>query len=324
MQMEKNVEKQLILRTFEPDMSQLKAMAKQLMSMPNITLNLYGQAGEVLIVITAKAIASAAATELTETIADRFEQVLGESVYGRGKGGLAYFAAGELIENEASIVASDSATGALLAEEFSHTKRGNTVFDFGDVSYNDSRVMGKIKTTAARNYEKGNLYQMAAARAAAAAKCSRSEFGVSITGGNGGQPLYLAVFYKGYVYMRSFKAASDAGKHAALAALDIVRRLAAKIPVENARVFKANTDFDWDEPLSRKSSHKSAGPIVVLIILLAALAGTCWYFFTHFSLGSADGDALAVGNSSSVSESVSVPRLRLQVLHRCIRMQMGK
>ena len=67
--------------------------------------------------------------------------MLGDSVYGRGKGSLAYFTAGEMIENETSVVASDSATGALLSEEFSHTKRGNSVFDFGDVSYNDSRVM---------------------------------------------------------------------------------------------------------------------------------------------------------------------------------------
>lgn len=305
MQMEKHVEKQLIVRTFEPDMGRLKDLARQLASMPNISLNLYGQAGEVLIVVTARAIAPAAATELTESVADRFEQVLGEAVYGRGKGGLAYFAAGELIENEASVVASDSATGVLLAEEFSHTKRGSTVFDFGDVSYNDSRVMGKIKNTAARNYEKGNLYQMAAARAAAAAKCARAEFGVSVTGGNDGQPLYLAVAHKGYVYMRSFKAAQDASKHAALAALDIVRRLSLKVPLDSVRVFKANTDFDWDEPLAKRRSNKMLAPVIVLIVLLVALAVACWYFFTHFSLGGADGDALAVDQSSSVSQSIS-------------------
>lgn len=305
MQMEKNVEKQLIVRTFEPDMGQLKALAKQNVSMPNVTLNLYGQAGEVLIVITARAIAPAAATELTETLADRFEQVLGDSVYGRGKGSLAYFTAGEMIENETSVVASDSATGALLSEEFSHTKRGNSVFDFGDVSYNDSRVMGKIKAAASRNYEKGNVYQMAAARAVAAAKCSRAEFGVSVTGGNDGRPLYLAVAHKGYVYMRSFKPAPDAAKRAALASLDIIRRLSLKAPLEEVRMFKANTDFEWDEPLTRRRSNKVLGPVIVLIVLLLALAGTCWYLFTHFSLGGADGDAMAVDNSTSVSQSVS-------------------
>ena len=52
--MEKNVEKQLVVRTFEPDMNALKQTAKQLAHMQDTSLNLYGQAGEVLIVITAR------------------------------------------------------------------------------------------------------------------------------------------------------------------------------------------------------------------------------------------------------------------------------
>ena len=53
--MEKNVEKQLVVRTFEPDMNALKQTAKQLAHMQDTSLNLYGQAGEVLIVVTARA-----------------------------------------------------------------------------------------------------------------------------------------------------------------------------------------------------------------------------------------------------------------------------
>ena len=52
--MEKNVEKQLVVRTFEPDMNALKQTAKQLAHMQDTSLNLYGQAGEVLIVVTAR------------------------------------------------------------------------------------------------------------------------------------------------------------------------------------------------------------------------------------------------------------------------------
>ena len=64
--MDKNVEKPLIVRTFEPDMAVLKQVAKQMNGMQDVALNLFGQAGEVLIVITARAHAPAAATELTE------------------------------------------------------------------------------------------------------------------------------------------------------------------------------------------------------------------------------------------------------------------
>ena len=84
--MEKNVEKQLVVRTFEPDMNALKQTAKQLAHMQDTSLNLYGQAGEVLIVVTARAYAQAAATELTENVAERFELALGPAAYGRGKG----------------------------------------------------------------------------------------------------------------------------------------------------------------------------------------------------------------------------------------------
>lgn len=41
--MEKNVEKQLVVRTFEPDMNALKQTAKQLAHMQDTSLNLYGR-----------------------------------------------------------------------------------------------------------------------------------------------------------------------------------------------------------------------------------------------------------------------------------------
>ena len=66
------MEKQLVVRTFEPDMNALKQTAKQLAHMQDTSLNLYGQAGEVLIVVTARAYAQAAATELTENVAEQF------------------------------------------------------------------------------------------------------------------------------------------------------------------------------------------------------------------------------------------------------------
>ena len=83
--------------------------------MQDTSLNLYGQAGEVLIVVTARAYAQAAATELTENVAEQFELALGPAAYGRGKGSLAYFTAGELIQSESTLAAADPATGALLA-----------------------------------------------------------------------------------------------------------------------------------------------------------------------------------------------------------------
>lgn len=288
--MEKNVEKQLVVRTFEPDMNALKQTAKQLAHMQDTSLNLYGQAGEVLIVVTARAYAQAAATELTENVAEQFELALGPAAYGRGKGSLAYFTAGELIQSESTIAAADPATGALLAEEFSHTKRGPSVFDFGDGSYNDSRVVAKIKNAVYKYAEEGNAPQIAAARAAAAARFAHADFGVASVGmGTGAEVVYLAVAHRGYVYIKRIKNGEGAGKVVALSALDMVRRLAQKQPVDRARMFKANSDFDWNAPLKKRRSSKYAAPIAVLAVLLVALAVACWYFFTHFSLGGGNG-----------------------------------
>ena len=245
--MEKNVEKQLVVRTFEPDMNALKQTAKQLAHMQDTSLNLYGQAGEVLIVVTARAYAQAAATELTENVAEQFELALGPAAYGRGKGSLAYFTAGELIQSESTI-------------------------------------------------------------AAAAARFAHADFGVASVGmGTGAEVVYLAVAHRGYVYIKRIKNGEGAGKVVALSALDMVRRLAQKQPVDRARMFKANSDFDWNAPLKKRRSSKYAAPIAVLAVLLVALAVACWYFFTHFSLGGGNGagGALPVSGSTSISTSAS-------------------
>lgn len=312
--MDKNVEKQLIVRTFEPDMTVLKQVAKQMSGMQDVALNLFGQAGEVLIVITARAMAPAAATELTERIAERFEMALGDAAYGRGKGSIAYFAAGELMQAEALVAASDPKTGGLLGEEFSHTKRGSNVFDFGDSSYQDSRVAGKIKAMAAKNCDASYPPQVAAARAFAAAKCSKAEFGVSVTGlGKAGRDVYMAVAHGGLVYVRRFAQTPDAGKRCALAALDTIRRILQGADTPAMRVFKANSDFDWDAPQTgRKKGRAASGagkkgggmlaPIIVLIVLLIALGVAVWYFFTHFTLSS---QPSVPAGGSSMSQTVS-------------------
>lgn len=299
--MEKNVEKQLIVRTYEPDMNQLKQTARQLARMQDVSLNLYGNAGEVLIAVTARAYAHAAATELTESVAEQFELALGPAVYGRGKGSLAYFTAGELIQNESNIAAADHATGILLSEEFSHTKRGSAVYDFGEESYHNVRVEGKIQNAVYKYADEGDAAQTVAARAAAAAKYGHADYGVAVAGVGSGETVWAAVAHRGYVYLRRFQDQENIGKTVALAVLDTVRRLEKKQPVERARAFKANSDFDWNQPVKKRQGNPYLAPILVLALLLAALGVACWYFFTHFSLGGQAGSALPVGDDTSVS-----------------------
>lgn len=297
--MEKNIEKQLIVRAYEPDMNAVKQTARQLANMQDVSLNLYGQAGEVLIVISARAFAAAAATELTENVAEQFELALGDAAYGRGKSNLAHFAAGELIQSESVLAAADSATGALLDEEFSKTKRGEHVYDFGEDSFHDTRIAAKIQNAERRYADGEDPAQSAAARAAAAAKYGRAEFGVAIVGLGSEDDVYAAVSYKKYVYIRVFPNEPGVEKKAALAALNTVRLLAQGKEDKKARVFRENTDFDWEQPVRRRGGGANVVPIIALALLLIALGIACWYFFTHFTLGGEDGSLPADGRVSS-------------------------
>ncbi len=241
--MEKNVEKQMIIRTFEPNLDQLKQTARQLAHMQDVSLNLYGQASEVLIVVTARAFAQAAATELTESV----------------------------------------------------------VFDFGEGSYHDRRFLNKVQAAEERYADEGDAAQSVAARAVAASKYGHADFGAAVMGIGSGEAVYIAVAYRGYVYLRRFKDSDTASKSAALMMLDLIRRLMKKQPVNNARMFKAYSDFDWNEPITRKRANPYLAPIIVLAVLLVLLAGACWYFFTHYSLGGGQGSSLPADNSTGAS-----------------------
>lgn len=301
----KNVEKQLIVRCFLPDMQRLKATAKQLsQTTPDIKLGLYGQAGEVLVVVNARAYAQAAATELTQNAADQFEETLGAAVYGRGKGGLAYVTAGELIENEAVLTAADEMTGRLLSEEFGNTKRGPQVFDFGAQSYDNPKIAAKIEAAANFGEENTSPLQTAADYAFAAAKAARADFGCAVSGLENAQIVYAAVAHKGKVHIRKIAAGPDAGKAAALSILDMTRRILMKEEIPYAKMFRAGREIDWNNAEKKKKGNKYIVPITILCVLLVALGAAVWYLWNTFFIKDQPSAPVDV---PSVSQSVAQP-----------------
>ena len=86
-----------------------------------------------------------------------------------------------------------------------------------------------------------------------------------------------------------------------LAALDITRRLMLNAEV-NARTFKAGAPFDWNAPAQPKKRNPYLVPIIVLAVLLVALAVACWYFFSHFTLGSEQDNVPAASVSSAAQQ----------------------
>lgn len=306
----KTVQKQVIVRLYQPDMDALKGAARQAGLQRDVQLKLYGQAGEVLVVIRAQAYAQAAATELTEMAAEQIEQAVGASAYARGKGSLAYVTAGEMIENECVIAAANPETGALIGEEFAATKRGAKVFDFGESSYNNTRTLHKIEDYAGDPDEETPL-QMACDLATAAAKYGKAEFGCAVTGLESEKAVWAAVYYKGRVWARKIRPGEEAGKTAALTILDTVRLILQKQPVPYAKQFRAGKDAVWSEGKRAEKSGGGAGKAVltalIVIILAAAIGVGVWYALTTFVFTHDEPESSSVSTSQvqSLPESQS-------------------
>lgn len=324
---QEGVEKQLIVRMFLPDMPLLKATAKQLSAMPSVKLGMYGQSGEVLVVISARARTPAAATELTENAAAQLEAAMGDSVYARGKAPLAAVAVGEMQQDEATLCASDDETGRLLEEELQSVQSADKVFDFGQNSFRNVRMADKIADAALMDDEEStDPIQLSADRSYAVRKCTKADFGVAIANVEGGKVVCAAVTYGKMVYVRCIRPAPDALKAAAMSALDMVRRLTLGLDIPYARAFKAGQEIDWNVPVQQKATGKSSsrgnggggsresressgkgsgksliGPFVLLIIVAIALGVGIWYVVNTFIIK--DESSLPAGNSTSVSDS---------------------
>ena len=305
----KTVQKQVIIRLYQPDMDALKSAARQAGLQRDVQLKLYGQAGEVLVVIRAQAYAQAAATELTEVAAEQIEQAVGASAYARGKGSLAYVTAGEMIENECVIAAANPETGALIGEEFAATKRGAKVFDFGESSYNNPRTLHKIEDYAGDPDEETPL-QMACDLAAAAAKYGKAEFGCAVTGLDSEKAVWAAVCHKGRVWARKIRPGKEAGKTAALTILDTVRLILQKQPVPYAKQFRAGRDAIWSEgKISAKfggGAGKALLTALIVIVLAAAVGIGVWYALTTFVFTHEE----PVPSSVSVAQTESLPEVQ--------------
>ena len=303
----KTVQKQVIVRMYQPDMEILKAAVKQCKLQRDVQFKLYGQAGEVLIVIRAQAYAQAAATELSEIAAEQIEQAVGASAYARGKGSLAYVTAGELIENECILAAANAETGALIGEELAATKRGAKVFDFGESTYLSARTARRIADYAGDVDEESPL-QFACDSAAAAAKYGKAEFGCAVAGLDSDKAVWAAVCYKSKVWVRKIRPGEEAGKTAALTIFDMIRLILQRKQIPYAKQFSAGREAVWSE--GKKAGARSGGAgkavLAVLLILIAAAAVGVgvWYALTNFIFTHDDSSA-PQSEVQSVVQSVS-------------------
>lgn len=310
METNNNVERQVVLRSFMPDINTLKSTAKRISAVPGAQLNLYAKAGEVLVVITSSTHTTAAASELCEGAARRFEADLGDAVYARGKVTLAQTAVLALARKNRLVCAADAATGELLGEQMLTAKNVDAVYDFGHDSY-DSEMLGS--RLARRVYEAqsgANLADAANAMAVAAQKCTKTDYGVAFTGLDGEKGVVVAVAAKYCVYIARVAAGEDAGKQAALMALDIMRRDMLKLDQPQARMFAKNKPVIWNHPMKNRSRLPL---LITILVLLAVVAGLWWvsYKLTWFdapaSASSAPASSMVTGADSTGSSTAAQP-----------------
>ncbi|MEG2931743.1 MAG: hypothetical protein RR825_08135, partial [Ruthenibacterium sp.] len=234
---------------------------------------------------------------------------------------------GEMEQDETTLVAADDATGSLLEAELQPVTNAEKVFDFGQNSFRNARMADKIADAALMDDEESeDPIQLSADRSFAARKCTKSDFGVSIVDVEGGKMVCAAVTYGKMVYVRCIRPAPDAGKAAAMTALDMIRRLTLGMPISYARAFKAGQEIDWNEPMQQKggksksTSGKSSGskpsggkknlavPIVLLVLVAIALCVAIWYVVNTFIIKDEGSMPVDGGMSMSVPmDGASVP-----------------
>ena len=324
-QTQRSAEKQVIIRMYQPDMQLLKATAREMHGTPGLRLGMYGQAGEVLVVAAGQSGDPQLSADIAEDAAAQFEGAMGECVYGFGRTGLAQVTAQTLEKEENTFAAANDETGRWLEAEMQTAPDADKVFDFGQRSYADERMADKIADAAVLDDEETqDPLQQAADRSYAAHKCTKRDFGVAITGTQGGASMVCAaVTYKKLVYVRCIRPDKDAGKTAALTILDTMRRLTLGQDVPYARVFRAGHEIDWNEPLSDDVVQQGGGggkvlPILLVIVLIAALAGIGWYAVKNFlfkdsaSAVPASASVSAAAQSTPASASASAPAASAQ------------
>ena len=301
--------------------SHLESRIGHLLENANPTAAVYAKTAEVVIRITAKAASEDEARRVCLDYAKHFYDILGDCVYAMDADSLEEVVVKELAARGLTVATAESCTGGMLSQRITAVPGASGVFAYGACTYaNDikEKMLG-VRHETLEAYGAVSP-ETAAEMARGVRKAAGADFGVGITGiagPGGGTPekpvglVYLAACSADTVYVQKLVITGRTREVVRLSstqhALEMVRRLAQKQPVDRARMFKANSDFDWNAPLKKRRSSKYAAPIAVLAVLLVALAVACWYFFTHFSLGGGNGagGALPVSGSTSISTSAS-------------------
>lgn len=269
---EKIIIKEVIVRIYGSSTQAVKEAVIAASAIENVSCQLFGKDNEFVVNITVNCKGEAAAKSLLESAAGIIESRLGDDVYGRGAKTLAHKAASALIANEAQLCAATKELGEFLEEEFNTTSHGINIYDYGETTYK-SKNADKIKVDEKVLQEHGaDSIEAAGQLAMAARRLARVKYGAALSAPDSEGRRWIVVAEKKQTYVRQLPP-NESMRAAALAVLDLVRRLSLKVevlsPVSQPQVSVRT--------VNRKANRLAlAAACITLVISIAA--GTAAYY----------------------------------------------
>lgn len=227
------VTRSTVLRLFGPGEARVTGVLKAAAAGGCPGLNLLMRDGEYAVCVNARAETGAAAQVLCNTWEEHFKKEFGPAVFGTGETGLAEAALEALAGADKLFVAADEATGTLLEEKLAGQELAGTVYDFGSQSYAHPKKAGRVRPDAKleKKYP-GDPVQQAAGQARAALETAGADWAVLWRPAEGCDPAFVLVCSKKNVWFKALPACGQPGPLAAGWLLDMLRRMALNLSME--------------------------------------------------------------------------------------------
>ena len=243
--------------------STLEAMGGKLFANENPTAAIYAKTGECHIRITARAKDVETAEVMCHQYAENFYALYGDAVYDEDVPGLEYTVVRLLAQKGWPAATAESCTGGLVAERITRVPGSSGVFRFGFVTYANEAKEKLLGVSHEVLEAKGAVSpEVAAQMALGALNNGEADVAVALTGiagpdgGTAEKPVglvWVGAATKDGVWVKKLTLGNrdreSVRQRASQAALDLVRRLTAGLPLRHARALTAEEALAGDEAL---------------------------------------------------------------------------
>lgn len=232
--------------------SDLETLVYDLLQSENPTAALYAKTGEVHLRITARANTIEQAEQMCQEKAELFRAILQNKIYSENGDDLETTVVKTIAKQHKTLSTAESCTGGLLSQRITSVSGSSEVFGFGVCTYSNEMKQKVLGVSAQTLEEYGAVSpQTAREMAKGSMNYAKADYGVGITGlaGPGGgtekKPVglvYIAVSNANKVAVKKTfwadRSRQFVREMAAQTALDMLRRLAQEVSLEDCECFE--------------------------------------------------------------------------------------